>query len=126
MAMWGAMFGGYGNRDNERGGTNPIAFLAFLILAPIAAALIQFAISRQREFSADEGGARLSHKPLALAEALKKLHNGVERMPMNASPATAHLFIMAPFSGKAFLNLFSTHPPVEERIARLYDLAKHM
>lgn len=126
MAMWGAMFGGYGNRDNDRGGGNPIAFLALLILAPIAATLIQFAISRQREFSADEAGARLSHKPLALAEALKKLHSGVERMPMNASPATAHLFIVAPFSGKALMNLFSTHPPIEERIARLYDLAKHM
>lgn len=121
----GAMFFG-GSRDDNRGGGNPIVMILLLILSPIAAALIQLAISRQREFGADDGGARLCHKPLALAEALKKLERGVEKTPMNASPATAHLFIVAPFSGKALTNLFSTHPPVEERIARLYELAKHM
>ncbi|MCI0595654.1 MAG: zinc metalloprotease HtpX [candidate division Zixibacteria bacterium] len=120
-----AMFFG-GSREN-RGGGNPIVLILLLILAPIAAMLVQMAISRQREFGADEGGARISHKPLALAEALKKLHNGVQRTPMqNANPATAHMFIVAPFSGKEVMKLFSTHPPVEERIARLYDLAKHM
>jgi heat shock protein HtpX len=121
-----AMFFG-GGRDDNRGGANPIVMILLLILAPIAAMLVQMAISRQREFGADEGGARISHKPLALAEALKKLHAGVQRLPMqNANPATAHMFIVAPFSGKEAMKLFSTHPPVEERIARLYDLAKHM
>ncbi len=120
-----AMFFG-GNREN-RGGGNPIVLILLLILAPLAAMLVQMAISRQREFGADEGGARISHKPLALAEALKKLHSGVQRLPMqNANPATAHMFIVAPFSGKEVMKLFSTHPPVEERIARLYELAKHM
>lgn len=121
-----AMFFG-GGRDGNRGGANPIVMILLLILAPIAAMLVQMAISRQREFGADEGGARISHKPLALAEALKKLHAGVQRLPMqDANPATAHMFIVAPFSGKEVMKLFSTHPPVEERIARLYDLAKHM
>lgn len=119
-----AMFFG-GSREN-RGG-NPIVMILLLILAPIAAMLVQMAISRQREFGADEGGAKISHKPLALAEALKKLHAGVQRLPMqNANPATAHMFIVAPFSGRDAMKLFSTHPPVEERIARLYELAKHM
>ncbi len=120
-----AMFFG-GSRDHNRGGGNPIVMIMLLILAPIAAMLVQMTISRQREFGADEGGAKISHKPLALAEALKKLHNGVQKYPINANPATAHMFIVAPFSGKQVFGLFSTHPPVEERIARLYDLAKHM
>lgn len=121
-----AMFFG-GGRDDNRGGSNPIVMILLLILAPIAAMLVQMAISRQREFGADEGGAKISHKPLALAEALKKLHSGVQRQPMqNANPATAHMFIVAPFAGKQVMKMFSTHPPVEERIARLYDLAKHM
>jgi len=129
MAQWALIFGGLGGRDRNgaSGIVGIVAMLAMIILAPIAATMIRMAISRQREFGADAGGARISHKPLALAEALNKLHSGVQRYPMNrANPATAHMFIVAPFSGKQVWSLFSTHPPVEERIARLYDLAKHM
>lgn len=121
MLSYAALFGG-GSRDREN--SNPAAELALIILAPIAAMLIQFAISRSREFAADEGGAHISQKPLSLANALRKLVRGVEYNPMeNASPSTAHLFIVNPFSGGGILKLFSTHPPVEERIKRLERLA---
>lgn len=118
MVRWGAMFGGYGGRDSRDNG-GIIGLIAMSIVAPLAATLIQMAISRSREYAADEAGARFSHKPWALASALEKLHNINQRYPMNAQPATAHLFIVNPLSGKGLASLFSTHPPVEERIARL-------
>jgi len=121
MARWGAMFGGY-SRDDREGGS-PAVLLLTAIVAPIAAMVIQSAISRSREFAADEGGARISGKPLGLAAALQKISGAVEQVPMEANPATAHLFIVKPFAGRGLLNLFSTHPPTEERIARLRAMA---
>jgi heat shock protein HtpX len=120
MMQWAAILGGGGD-DNRQGNIlGLVGILAFAILAPIAAMLVQLAISRSREYLADEGGARLTGRPGDLASALRKLSAGVSRAPMrNANPATAHMFIVAPFSGKAMLALFSTHPPVEERIRRL-------
>ena len=118
MARWAAIFGG-SRRDDDEGGMNPIALLATIIVAPLAAMLIQMAISRSREYEADASGARLTHKPLGLASALGKLQQASQMVPMEASPATAHLFIINPLSGRRLMNLFSTHPPIEERIARL-------
>jgi heat shock protein HtpX len=121
MARFGAMFGGYGGRDrNSSGGM--IGMLAAAIVAPIAAMFIQMAISRSREYAADATGAKICGKPLSLANALRKLHAGTHRRPMDANPATAHMFIVSPLSGRSFTKLFSTHPPVEERIARLEKL----
>jgi heat shock protein HtpX len=121
MAMFASIFGG-GSRDREN--SNPIGEILLLILAPIAAMLIQFAVSRSREFAADEGGAKICGKPLSLANALRKLERGVERLPMqNAGTATAHMFIVNPLLGGGMMKLFSTHPPTEERIARLEELA---
>lgn len=117
MARFGAMFG-LGGRDNEQG-PGIIGVLVMSIIAPIAALLIQMAISRSREYLADETGARLAHNPESLARALEKLSMGVQRAPMNASPATAHMFIVNPLTGSSLMNLFSTHPPIEERVARL-------
>ena len=117
MAQWAMIFGG-GRRDRDDGGSL-IGSLAMIILAPIAAALIQMAISRSREYEADATGARVSGNPLYLASALKKLHAGAQRIPMNANPATAHMFIVNPLRAGGITNLFSTHPPMEERIARL-------
>lgn len=122
MAGFAAMFGG---RSSDRDEGNPIGDLLLLILAPIAAMLIQLAISRSREFMADAGGASISGKPLALASALGKLSATNERLPMrNADNASAHMFIVNPLSGKSFAKLFSTHPPVEERIQRLTEISK--
>jgi heat shock protein HtpX len=119
MAQWAAMFGGRG-RDDEEGGTNPIAAILLAILAPIAAMLVQMAVSRAREFQADATCARVAGKPWGLAKALEKLQMANQAMPMaNATPATAHLFIVNPLSGQTLMRLFSTHPPLEERIARL-------
>jgi heat shock protein HtpX len=118
MAHWGAMFGGYGGRD-ERGGSNPLALLAMAILAPIAAMIIQMAVSRSREYAADATGARFAGNPYGLARALEKLGQASKRIPMHASQATSHMFIVKPFTGQALMNLFSTHPPLEERIRRL-------
>jgi heat shock protein HtpX len=119
MAQWAAMFGGRG-RDDEEGGTNPLAAILLSILAPIAAMLVQMAVSRAREFQADATGARVSGKPWGLAKALEKLQMANQAMPMaDATPATAHLFIVNPLSGQTLMRLFSTHPPLEERIARL-------
>lgn len=121
MAMYASIFGG-GSRDREN--SNPIGELLLLILAPIAAMLIQFAVSRSREFAADEGGARICGKPLSLANALKKLERGAELIPMqNAGTATAHMFIVNPLRGGGIMKLFSTHPPTAERVARLEALA---
>ena len=119
VAQWGMIFGGFGGRrDNEENG-NGIAAIAMIILAPIAAMLIQMAISRSREYQADASGARLSGDPKALASALRKLHLGAQRIPMEATPATAHMFIVNPLRAGGIANLFSTHPPMEERVARL-------
>ncbi len=118
MARWAAIFGGVGGRDDEdRGGVLGLIFMA--VLAPLAAMLIQFAISRTREFEADSTGAQIAGNPLGLASALEKLGLATRRIPMQANPATSHMFIVNPLSGKSLLNLFSTHPPLEERIRRL-------
>jgi heat shock protein HtpX len=122
MAMYASIFGG-GSRDREN--SNPIGEILLLILAPIAAMLIQFAVSRSREFAADDRGAKICGRPLSLANALRKLERGVERVPMeNAGTATAHMFIVNPLRGGGIMKLFSTHPPTEERIARLEELAR--
>jgi heat shock protein HtpX len=123
MAQWALIFGGRGGNDDEGGG-GLIGGLLMIILAPIAAMLIQMAISRSREYLADEGGARIAGNPHYLANALRKLHAGVQRIPMHATPATAHMFIVSPLSGRGMASLFSTHPPMEERIARLEALAR--
>jgi heat shock protein HtpX len=119
-AQFAAMFGGYGGRDGGRDrGNNPIALLAMIILAPIAAMLIQMAISRSREFSADAGGAQIVGNPYGLADALRKIDAAAKRVPLDANPATAHMFIIKPFSGAGLMSLFSSHPPTEERIRAL-------
>jgi heat shock protein HtpX len=118
MAQWAAMFGGRSS-DDEEGGGNPLALILMAILAPIAAMLVQLAVSRAREFQADATGARVAGKPWGLAKALEKLQMANEAVPMAANPSTAHLFIVNPLSGDTLMRLFSTHPPIEERIARL-------
>jgi heat shock protein HtpX len=121
-ARWAAIFGGFGGRDeDERGGAIGMLLMAFL--APLAATMIQLAISRTREYGADASGAKLTHNPLYLANALRKLEAANERMPLpDATPATAHLFIVNPLSSGLFSRLFSTHPPIEERIRRLEQM----
>ena len=118
---WGAIFGLGGRDEDERGGVLGLVIAG--ILAPIAASLIQLAISRTREYQADASGARLAHNPLYLASALRKLEAANERMPLDAGPATAHLFIVNPLSSEGLSRLFSTHPPIEERIRRLEQMA---
>jgi heat shock protein HtpX len=119
IAMWGSLFGG-GGGDDDNGG-NIIAILALAILAPIAAVLLQMALSRSREYDADRSGARLIHDGEPLARALEKLEQGVRAIPMNVEPAQASKYIVNPLTGRKvqFANLFSTHPPLEDRIARL-------
>ena len=124
MARWSAYVGG--GRSNRRDSGNTIGLLAMTIVAPIAAMLIQLAISRTREYQADASGAEICKKPLALASALEKLQYANKRIPMQASTNTAHLFIVSPLSGGGFVKLFSTHPPLEERIARLKEMAGKM
>ena len=121
MAQWAMIFGG-GRRDDDESRGGMIGAIAMIILAPIAAALIQMAISRSREYEADATGARICGNPLWLANALRKLHSGSQRVPLNANPATAHMFIVNPLRGGGMLSLFSTHPPMEERIARLESM----
>jgi heat shock protein HtpX len=124
MARWGAMFGGFGG-DNRQGSgiAQLVAVLVLTTLATIAAFLIQMAISRSREYHADEGGARLAGNPLYLARALAKLDAGAKRIPMQVNPSTAHMLIVNPLRGRGIQSLFSTHPPIEERIRRLEAMA---
>jgi len=120
MAMWGAMFGGGGGNDRDRG-ANPIALLAMMILAPMAAFLLQMALTRSREYEADRSGARLIGSGEPLARALEKLEAGVKQIPMQVQPAQASMFIINPLTGRKvqFANLFMTHPPTADRVARL-------
>jgi heat shock protein HtpX len=117
IAMYAGMFGG--GRDDREGGSNPIALIAMMIFAPMAAMLIQMAISRSREFAADAGAARITGNPHALADALRKIDAIAKRVPLDANPATAHMFIVKPFSGQGLMSLFSTHPPTEARVRAL-------
>ena len=120
MAQWAAIFGGgRSSEDDEGGAAGIVGMLILAILAPLAAMLIQMAISRAREYQADATGAQISRKPRALADALEKLERAATALPLDANPATAHLFIVNPLRGMSILNLFSTHPPIEERVARL-------
>jgi len=122
MLQWAAIFGGSRSEDDEAGGL--LGGLAMAIIAPMAAMLIQMAISRSREYLADASGASICGKPLALANALRKLQQAATMLPMReATPATSHLFIVNPLTGASMLKLFSTHPPMEERIARLEAMA---
>jgi heat shock protein HtpX len=125
MGQWAMIFGG-GRSSGDRGGGHPVAAIAMMIVAPIAAMMIQMAISRSRELLADQGGAQMAGNPLPLANALRKLHLKSEQIPMEASPVTAHLSIVNPLHGRRLdsssggvMKLFSTHPPIEERVARL-------
>jgi heat shock protein HtpX len=120
MAQFAAMFGGGGSRD-DREGSNPIAMIATIIFAPMAAMLVQAAISRSREFLADAGGAKIAGSPHGLINALRKLEMGSKQIPLDANPATAHMFIIKPFSAGGLLSMFSTHPPTEQRIQALME-----
>lgn len=122
MAMWANIFGG--RHDDEEGGGHPIVALLMMIIAPLIAMIIQLAISRSREYAADEDGARIAGNPLYLSNALRKLHYASQAIPMDANPGTAHMFIVNPLSGKTLMKLFSTHPPIDERIARLEAMAR--
>jgi heat shock protein HtpX len=123
MAQWAMIFGGFGGRrDDDEGSGGMIGGILMIILAPIAAGLIQMAISRSREYEADATGARICGNPLWLANALRKLQVGSQRVPLNANPATAHMFIVNPLRGGGLGSLFSTHPPLEDRIARLESM----
>jgi len=121
MAHWGMIFGGRSSENREGG--HPIVALLMIIIAPLAAMLVQMAISRSREFGADATGATISGDPSSLANALRKLERGAQRIPMEANPATAHMFIVNPLTGGGLMTLFSTHPPMQERIRRLESMA---
>lgn len=129
MAQWAMIFGTGRDRDGEGGG-NIFGLLVMMIVAPLAAMLIQMAVSRSREYGADEGGAKITGDPLALASALRKLHMGAQNIPMHVNDATAnataHMFIVNPLTGGGLAALFSTHPPMEERVARLEAMAAKM
>jgi heat shock protein HtpX len=122
MAQWAMIFGG-GRRDDREGEGGLLGGILMIILAPIAAALIQMAVSRSREYQADASGAKICGNPIWLANALRKLQAGTQRVPLDASPATAHMFIVNPLRGGGLQGLFSTHPPLEDRIARLESMA---
>lgn len=119
MARWGAILGGFGGKDDRDGGI--VGLLAAAIVAPLAAMLIQMAVSRSREYGADASGARIAGSPYGLSNALAKLEQGSQRRPLQANPTSAHLFIVNPLRGKSVWNLLSTHPPIEERIRRLRE-----
>ena len=124
MAQWAMIFGGGRSRDDDEGGS-PIVAIVMMIVAPIAAMLVQMAISRTREFEADKGGAGIAGSPSGLANALLKLEKGSQLVPLHdAKPATAHMFIVNPLTGGGLLKLFSTHPPIEERVKRLNEMAR--
>ncbi|MBN2398013.1 MAG: zinc metalloprotease HtpX [Deltaproteobacteria bacterium] len=123
MARWAAIFGIGRDDDDEGGGL--VGLIVMAVLAPIAATIIQMAISRSREYLADEGGARISGKPYGLANALEKLSSSAKRAPMDVNPSTAHLFIVKPFSGRSMMNLFSTHPPIEKRVEKLRAMQRY-
>ena len=122
MAQWAMIFGGGRSSDDEGG--HPVAGIAMMIVAPIAAMMVQMAISRSREFLADEGGAQIAGNPLSLSSALRKLDAKAHQIPMQASPATAHMFIVNPLTGGGLMNLFSTHPPIAERVKRLREMGR--
>lgn len=132
FAWWGMLLGGYsgggyGDRRRDEGGMSPLAGLVMIIVAPIAAMIIQFAISRSREYAADEAGGRLTRRPMELANALLKLERRNERaVSPTATPATAHMYIVNPLLGVSLGSLFSTHPPIEQRVARLEALAREL
>ena len=124
LASWARFSLFFGGRDDDEGGGNIVSVIIFSIVAAFAAMLIQLAISRSREYMADAGGAHLAGNPLFLANALRRLDSAVARSPMpDANPSTAHMFIVNPFSAKGIVSLFSTHPPMEERIKRLEEMA---
>lgn len=124
MLQWGLIFGGIGGSDDEGGGgiLGLVGTLLMIVLAPIAAMLIQMAISRSREFEADADGAHIAGRSEGLAGALLKLERGAQQIPMQVNPAASHLFIVNPLSGQAMARLFSTHPPIEERVRRLEEM----
>lgn len=130
MAYFASMFGGRSRDDEEGGGGGIFGLMIMMIVAPIAAMLIQMAVSRSREYMADAGGAKISGDPMALANALRKLHMGAQNIPLQVSDATAnstaHMFIVSPLTGGGLVNLFSTHPAMEERVARLEAMAKDL
>jgi heat shock protein HtpX len=121
MAQWAMIFGGHRGDDDEGG--NPIAAIVMMIVGPIAAMVVQMAISRSREYAADAGGAKIAGNPRYLSGALKKLHMASQKIPMKANPSTSHMFIVNPLSGGGLLKLFSTHPPIEERISKLNSMS---
>ncbi len=124
MAQFAAIFGGGRSSDDDEGGGGIFGMILMAILAPIAAMLVQMAISRSREFGADAGGAAISGTPLSLANALQKLEMGNQQVPMQANAATAHMFIVSPLTGGGMMSLFSTHPPMAERVARLQEMSR--
>ena len=124
MAQWAMIFGGGSRRDDDEGGS-PIVAIVMMIVAPIAAMLVQMAISRTREYEADKGGAVICGNPMSLANALLKLERGNQVVPMDdARPATAHMFIVNPLHGGGLMTLFSTHPPIPERVKRLEAMSR--
>ncbi len=123
MAQWAMIFGGGGDRRDREGNGGFLGEILMIVLAPIAAMLIQMAISRSREYQADATGAKICGQPMALASALRKLEANAQRVPLDASPATAHMFTVNPLRGGGITSLFSTHPPIEDRIARLEKMA---